>query len=224
MPKPSARKTILITAGPTIEPLDPVRYLSNYSTGRMGYEIAKAAKKRGYKVILVSGPTSIKPPKGIRFVPVRTAVEMKRAAFKFFKGADCVIMAAAVSDFRPARFCRKKIKKLSKKALSLRLKRNPDILSGLGRIKGRRLLVGYSLETDSPVKNAKKKLISKNLDLIVANPAGRGLDPFGPGAKDIAIIDRKGNIKTLKGVSKARIARSLLDIIQEEKKQDKKRF
>ncbi len=211
MPKPSARKTILITAGPTIEPLDPVRYLSNYSTGRMGYEIAKAAKKRGYKVILISGPTSIKPPEGIRFIPVRTAVEMKKAAFKFFKSADCAIMAAAVSDFRPAQFYRKKIKKLSKKALSLRLKRNPDILSGLGRIKGRRLLAGYSLETDSPVKNAKKKLISKNLDLIVANPVGRGFDPFGPGAKDIAIIDINGNALRLRNSSKAKIANILLD-------------
>lgn len=210
MSKPS-KKTILITAGPTKEPLDPVRYLSNYSTGEMGYEVAKAAKNEGHRVILVSGPTLLKPPKGVRFIPVKTAVEMKKAVFKFFKGADCAIMAAAVSDFRPASFSEKKIKKTSKKTLSLRLKRNPDILSALASVKGRRILVGYSLETDNPLKNAKKKLEAKNLDLIVVNKAGGGCNPFGPGTKEIAIISRKGDIKRARGASKAKIAHILLD-------------
>ncbi|MEA3305608.1 MAG: phosphopantothenoylcysteine decarboxylase, partial [Candidatus Omnitrophota bacterium] len=113
----SGKKTILITAGPTIEPIDPVRYISNYSTGMMGYEIAKAAKKRGYKVVLVSGPVLLKVPKGIKCVSVGTASEMRKAVFKFFKSADCVIMAAAVSDFQPVSFSEKKIKKSAKKEI-----------------------------------------------------------------------------------------------------------
>ncbi len=214
MTKPSRKKTILITAGPTVEPIDPVRYLSNYSTGRMGYELAEAAKKRDHRVILISGPTSLKAPKGVQFVPVKTALDMRREAFKFLRGADCVIMAAAVSDFRPASFRKSKIKKFSKETLSLKLKRNPDILSELARIKGRRILAGYSLETDKPIKNAEKKAKSKSLDLIVVNRAGKKFHPFGPGAKNIAIIDRKGGIKRLKSASKARIANILLDKLE----------
>ena len=214
MPKPARRKTILITAGSTVEPIDPIRYLSNYSTGKMGYELAKTAKRRGHKVVLISGPSSLRPPRGARFIPVKTAIDMKKAVSFFFKRADCVIMAAAVSDFRPASFRRSKIKKLSRKTFSLKLKKNPDILSGLARIKGRRILIGYSLETDRPIENAKKKLRSKKLDIIVVNKAARKSDPFGPGAKDIAIIDRKGDIKRVKSASKAKIAHMLLDIIE----------
>ena len=215
--KPSAEKTILITAGPTIEPIDPIRYISNYSTGRMGYEIARAAKKRGNRVTLISGPTKLAAPKGVRFIPVKTAAGMKREAFKFFKHADCVIMTAAVSDFRPVSFSWQKIKKHSRGAISLKLRKNPDILSALSRRKGRRILVGYSLETDNPIENAKKKLKKKKLDLIVVNKAGKTCDPFGEGAKDIAIIDRKGNITKLKGISKTKIAYSLLDMIQRDR-------
>lgn len=214
MPEPSPRKTILITAGPTIEPIDPIRYLSNYSTGRMGYELAKAAERKGHKVILISGPAAFSAPRGVRFIPVKTAVDMKRAVFKFFKHADCAVMAAAVSDFRPASFRKSKIKKLSKETFSLRLKRNPDILSGLAKIKGKRILVGYSLETDRPIENAKKKLSLKKLDIIVVNKVGKGRDPFGSGAKDIAIISREGCTKKLRGASKNRIAHILLDKLE----------
>ena len=136
---------------------------------------------------------------------------MKKAVSRFFKRADCVIMAAAVADFRPVSFSSRKVKKSSKKNLFLKLKRNPDILSELGMRKERRILVGYSLETDRPVKNAKKKLKSKNLDIIVANKSGNKSNPFGTGAKDIAIIQRKGCIKRLKNASKATIAHILLD-------------
>ena len=104
------KKTILITAGPTIEPIDPVRYISNYSTGEMGYELAEAAKRRGHKVILISGPTSLKKPQGIKFILVNTALEMKKAVSKFFVAADCIIMTAAVADFRPSTFSAKKLK------------------------------------------------------------------------------------------------------------------
>ena len=211
---PSKKKTILITAGPTIEPIDPVRYLSNYSTGRMGFELARAAKGRNYEVILISGPTSLKPPEGVQFISIKTALDMRKEVFKFFKRADCVVMAAAVSDFRPASVSKKKIKKFSRETFSLKLKRNPDILSELARIKGQRILVGYSLETERPIENAKKKLKSKNLDIIVVNRPIKKSTPFGPGAKDIAIIDRKGHIKTLKSASKAKIARLLLNRIE----------
>lgn len=212
MSKP--KKTILITAGPTIEFIDPIRYLSNYSTGRMGFELAKVAKKRNYKVILISGPTPLPIPKGVRFISIKTALDMRKEVFKFFKYTDCVVMAAAVSDFRPASFSEKKIKKLSKKTFSLKLKRNPDILASLGKKKDGRILVGYSLEAERPIENAKKKLKLKNLDIIVVNRIGKRLNPFGLGAKDIAIIDRKGNIQKLSGVSKAKIASYLLDRIE----------
>ena len=209
---PAKKKTILITAGPTIEPIDPVRYISNYSTGVMGYEIAKVARKRGYKVMLISGPTSLKAPKGVRLISVKTAFEMRKAVFKFFGLADCVIMAAAVSDFHPVSFSKKKIKKLTKKKFSLKLKKTPDILLELGKKKGRRFLVGYSLETERPIENAKKKLASKNLDFIVVNKIGRKTSPFGTGQKDIAIIDRK-KTEVFRGVSKRGVARLLLDKI-----------
>jgi phosphopantothenoylcysteine decarboxylase/phosphopantothenate--cysteine ligase len=205
------KKTILITAGPTIEPIDPIRYISNYSTGVMGYEIAKVARKRGYKVVLISGPTSLKAPKGVRLISVKTAFEMRRAVFKFFGLADCVIMAAAVSDFYPVSFSKKKIKKITKKNFSLKLKKTPDILLELGRKKGRRVLVGYSLETEKPIENAKKKLASKNLDFIVVNKIGK-TSPFGTGPKDIAIIDRK-RTEVFRGISKRGAARLLLDKI-----------
>lgn len=179
----------------------------------MGFELAGIAKKRNYKVILISGPTSLTPPKGVRFVPVKTALDMRREALRFYKRADCVVMAAAVSDFRPASAAKGKIKKRSRRPFSLKLKRNPDILAELGRRKGRRILVGYSLETENPIGNAKKKLKSKNLDIIVVNKKGKGANPFGQGAKDIAIIDRKGNVTTLKGTPKTKIARLLLEKI-----------
>jgi phosphopantothenoylcysteine decarboxylase/phosphopantothenate--cysteine ligase len=217
MSKPPKKKTILITAGPTIEPLDPVRYISNYSTGIMGFELAKTAKDRGHNVILISGPVSLAPPKGVKFIPVESALDMKRETFKFFKTSDCVFMAAAVSDFRPASFHKSKMKKGSKKTCSLRLKRNPDILSELAKARGEQILVGYSLETESPVKNAKKKLKLKDLDVVIMNKIGKKSSPFGSGIKDIAIIDKVGNIKNLRGASKSKIARVLLNKIEEYK-------
>jgi len=210
---PKSKKTFLITAGPTVEPIDPVRYISNYSTGEMGYELAKAAKNKGHKVILVSGPTSLEPPKGVKFVPVRTALDMKDAALKYFSRADCVVMTAAVADFRPAAFSAKKLKKTSKKEYLLRLVKNPDILSELGRRKGSKIMVGYSLESDNHIKNAKKKMKSKNLDIVVVNKVSKQTNPFGGGKKDLAIIPKKGPILALKDVSKQKISHILLDKI-----------
>lgn len=214
MPKP-AKKTILITAGPTVEPLDPVRYLSNYSTGVMGFELAKAAKSKNYRVVLISGPTVLARPKGVKVISVKTAIDMRREVLKFFRYADFVVMAAAVSDFRPAAVSIGKIKKKSKGALTLKLVRNPDILQEIGRIKGNKVLVGYSLETGPSFKSAKEKLKSKNLDLIVVNNISKNRSPFGTGSKDIAIIDREGNINALRGLSKEKIAVRILDKIEE---------
>ncbi|MBU4377294.1 MAG: phosphopantothenoylcysteine decarboxylase [Candidatus Omnitrophica bacterium] len=207
-------KTFLITAGPTIEPIDPVRYISNYSTGEMGYALAVAAKKRGNKVVLISGPTALKPPKGIKFIPVKTAFEMRRAVLRHFRGADCVIMTAAVADFRPADFSGEKLKKGTKKEYFLRLLRNPDILSELGKRKGSKVLVGYSLETDNHMENTRSKMKSKNLDLIVANKAGKLSSPFGKGKKDLTIISRKSGRTAFKAVSKEKISHILLDKIE----------
>jgi len=211
---PLKGKRFLITAGPTIEPIDPVRYISNYSTGSMGYELAKAAKRKGHRVILVSGPSPLNPPEGVRFIPVVTALDMKREVFRFFKSADCLIMAAAVSDFRPAVFSKKKLKKHRSRNRQLELKRNPDILAGLGRRKGGRILVGYSLETENPLKNAGKKLRSKNLDFIAVNKASKGSNPFGRGEKDVSIIERRGGITRIKKASKQKIARLFIDLIE----------
>ncbi|MBL7071498.1 MAG: phosphopantothenoylcysteine decarboxylase [Candidatus Omnitrophica bacterium] len=215
MTRKPPRKTILITAGPTIEPLDPVRFLSNHSTGRMGFELARQAKRKRYKVILISGPTALVPPKGIRFVRIKDARQMKKEVLRFFKRADCVIMTAAVSDFRPAAVSKQKIKKASKDTVYLKLKRNPDILAALGRKKGRRILVGFSLETNNPIENAREKLKSKNLDIIVINQAAKGLDPFGRGAKDVAIVDKNGKMSVLKGRSKRSIARLIIENIED---------
>jgi len=207
------KPTILITAGPTVEPIDPIRYLSNYSTGIMGYEVAKEARKRGFRVILISGPTSLRPPRGITFVSVKTARDMKRAVSRYFQKADSVVMAAAVSDFRPSVFRKGKIKKEGRKTLSLRLKRNPDILAGLGRRKGKRVLVGYSLQTDRTLCRAAEKLRKKRLDIIVVNTCGNGAFPFGESTTDVTILDKNGASIPLKGVRKSVVARVLLDKI-----------
>lgn len=162
------RKTVLITAGPTREYIDPVRFISNASSGKMGYALAEEARKLGARVILVSGPTDLKPPKGIRFIPVISAFQMKKQVDKVFPKADYVISTAAVSDYRPAKKSKKKIKKTSK-YLNLKLIQNPDILESLGRKKTKQKLIGFALETGNIIKEARKKLKQKNLDLIIAN-------------------------------------------------------
>lgn len=210
-------KTIkaLITAGPTAEPIDPVRYISNYSTGTMGYEIAREAKRRKWKVYLVSGPVSIKPPRGIFLKKVMTAGEMKKEIARRLPGADCLIMAAAVADFRPAK---KKISKIKKKGtFPLLLMRNPDILRSVGRRRGL-VKVGFALETNNLVKNAMKKISEKKLDLIVANLKAGKKDPFGPGKKDFVVIDNCGKITVLKNITKPGVAREILDRVERMKR------
>jgi len=171
-------KTVLITAGPTREYLDPVRYLTNSSSGRMGYALSKTSKEMGAKVLLVSGPTGLKPPEGVKTVFVKTALQMRNAVRKLSCKADIMIFSAAVCDYRPRRPLKEKIKS-TKKFLEITLVKNPDIIKEAASGKGGRKIIGFALETGGLIKNAKKKLIDKKLDMIVANPAGNMEKPTG---------------------------------------------
>ena len=212
--KPKKKLNILVTAGPTREPLDPVRFISNYSTGFFGYAIAKEASRRGHRVILISGPTTLGKPQGLRLINIQSAAELQRALERNFGWCDCLIMSAAVCDFRPAAQAKRKIKRSDKKRITLRLRQNPDILRGLGRKKGKRVLVGVALETEAPEKNAQRKLTEKNLDLIVVTHMKARSYPFGPAGMDVLIIDKDGRIEQARGCKKGRLARILLDSIE----------
>ena len=200
----------LITAGPTREPLDPVRYISNRSSGKMGYALARAAARRGAEVILVSGPTALDCPSGVRIVPVVTAAEMRDAVVKEFAAATVVVMAAAVADYRPVVTADRKLKR-GKEPIELRLEPNPDIVKELGRNKDGKVLIGFAAETEDLTANATKKLREKNLDMIVANnvaEAGSGFD----GDTNIAtILDRNGASLPLPLMSKDELADRIYD-------------
>jgi len=202
-------KRILVTAGPTREKIDPVRYISNYSTGIFGYEIASAAKSRGLSVTLVSGPTLLTPPKGVKFISVESAEDMRRAVLKFIKKSDCMIMTAAVADWRPKYYARRKMKKLGERLISL--VENPDILAEVGRLKKKRVLVGFALETENLEKNALKKLKDKNLDIIVANRLTPKRNVFGEKTLDVVTIDRFGNRTRIFNKDKSKLAKIILD-------------
>ncbi len=215
----ASRKTIrpsriVITAGPTIEPIDPVRFISNRSTGYMGYALAEAARKRRYKVILISGPTSIKPPRGVRFISIQTTRELYKRTLEEFKKADILIMASAVADFKPAFTSKNKIK--AQKAITLELIRTPDVLRALSRRKTKRqILVGFSLETENLLENARRKLKEKKVDFIIANKTSSRKSAFGAGAKDVYILGRNGLKKSLKNVTKEKLACTILDTVEE---------
>jgi phosphopantothenoylcysteine decarboxylase/phosphopantothenate--cysteine ligase len=173
-----AGEIVLVTAGPTCEDIDPVRFLSNRSSGKMGYAIASAAKRRGAKVVLVSGPTALDTPEGVERVDVRSAGEMQRAVQARFSGCTIAFFAAAVADYRPAEHSNQKIKR-GKESLTLRLEPSPDILATAAREKGERLVVGFAAETERVAENARKKLTQKNADIMVANDVtaeGAGFD------------------------------------------------
>jgi phosphopantothenoylcysteine decarboxylase/phosphopantothenate--cysteine ligase len=203
-------KSIIVTAGRTEEPLDPIRYLSNRSSGKMGYAIAQEAYERGAKVTLISGPSNLTPPSGLNFIPVRTTQEMLSAVKSVFKKADALIMSAAVSDFSPTLISKEKIKKGGEEIV-LELKPTVDILKEMGKQKKQKILVGFSLETEDEIKNAKKKLVEKNLDLIVVN------NPNVPGAgfevdtNQVTLIDKRGKIEKLPLLSKKEVAGKILD-------------
>ncbi len=203
-------KSILVTAGRTQEPIDPVRYISNRSSGKMGYAIAEAARRRGAKVTLISGPTVLASPPEVDLVRVQSAREMHSAVKSLFAKADALIMAAAVSDFVPSIQSQDKIKK-NREGVVLKLEPGVDILKEMGRKKGKKILVGFSLETEDEIKNSKKKLADKNLDLIVVN------NPNVPGAgfevdtNVVTLIDRSGKATRLPLLSKTEVAERLLD-------------
>ncbi len=208
-----AGETVLITAGPTQEPLDPVRYLSNRSSGRMGYALAAEARDRGAKVVLISGHVAIDPPPGCEIIPVTTAEEMHKAVLNRLPEATIIVMAAAVADYRPARVETRKIKKQSGKAVSIELEPTTDILKALGEVKGERLLIGFAAETEDVVANAKSKLQSKNCDLIVANPVGPEAEGAGMDSEENQgwLLAASGETIELERSAKQQMARKIFD-------------
>jgi len=206
-------KRVLVTAGPTREALDPVRFLSNHSSGRMGYALARAAAEQGATVTLVSGPVSLLPPAGVEVVRVTAAQEMLEAILQRFDEADVVFKAAAVADYRPAEVSGQKIKKGGE--MSLRLLKNPDILAELGRRKKQQLLVGFAAETESVGTYAKAKLDAKNLDLIVANDLTMEGAGFDVDTNIVQLIFRDGSQKALPLLPKLEVARVILEEVRQ---------
>ena len=204
-------QTVLVTAGPTREPVDPVRYLSNRSSGRMGYALAAAAARRGARVVLISGPVDLAPPFGVEVVRVETASEMRAAVLRARDAARAVFMTAAVADYAPAA-AESKLKRRGG-TLTLTLDENPDILAELGRDKGDRLLVGFAAETERVVDNARDKLRRKNLDWIVANDVSRADIGFDAPDNEVTIVGREGDPIALAKAGKPEIAERILDAV-----------
>jgi phosphopantothenoylcysteine decarboxylase/phosphopantothenate--cysteine ligase len=205
-----AGQTILLTAGPTQEDLDPVRFLTNRSSGRMGYAVAQAAAQRGAKVILISGPTALESPSGVTRIDVRTAAEMLKAAEENLPEATTAIFAAAVADYRPVEAAAQKIKKTGGE-INLRLEPNPDILAIAAAKKGHRLIVGFAAETDNVAGNARKKLQAKNADLIVANDVTAEGAGFDVDTNVVTLFARDGRDLPLPKMSKREVAHRILD-------------
>jgi phosphopantothenoylcysteine decarboxylase / phosphopantothenate---cysteine ligase len=201
---------LLITAGPNREPLDPVRYLSNRSSGKMGYALARAGLRRGAEVLLISGPTELEPPAGARLISVTTAAEMRGAVLEELPSCTAVIMAAAVSDYRPVDFANKKMKR-GKGPIELRLEPNPDILKEIGARKNGKMVVGFAAETEDLVANAEKKLRDKNLDMIVANNVSETGAGFDVDTNVATILDRNGAVRSLPLMSKDELAEQIFD-------------
>ena len=201
-----AGKRILVTAGPTREPIDPVRYLTNYSSGKMGYAVAEVSAKRGAEVILISGPTALKKPMGVTNIDVITTNDMYEAVLKNYEWADIIVKAAAVSDYRPESIANDKIKKLNEE-MSIKLTKNPDILKELGtRKKKNQILIGFAAETQDLIKNARLKIENKNLDFIVANDVTKDGAGFDSDTNIAAIIDKNESIQYFDKMSKLELA------------------
>ncbi len=207
---------ILVTAGPTTEFIDPVRCITNRSSGKMGYAIAKIARRRGADVILITGKTYIElPRRDITIVEINTAHEMRNAVMEHYKNCSVIIKAAAVADFKCKNENYQKIKKHGTNSiLSIELERNPDILAELGRLKGHRILIGFAAETDNIMEHAYEKLKQKNLDLIVANNIAKQGIGFGSDNNEVSIIDPKGNTKHVPILSKDEVANIILDSVK----------
>ena len=203
-------QTVLVTAGPTCEDLDPVRYLTNRSSGKMGYAVAEAAARRGARVMLVSGPTSLDAPAGVERIDVRTAQEMYSAVVERFSACSVAILAAAVADYRPVETQDRKMKR-SKEPLTLSLEPTPDILASVAKNKGGRLVVGFAAETDHVAENARKKLAAKNADLIVANDVTAEGAGFDHDTNVVTLFARDGRDLALPKMNKSEVAQRILD-------------
>ena len=199
---------ILVTAGPTREPIDPVRYISNRSSGKMGYGIARAALRRGAEVTLVSGPTALTPPAGAVFVPVQTAEEMREAVLQHAPGASIVIKAAAVADWRPKLVATTKIK--TKQDLTIELTPNPDILAEIASRRTGAFIVGFAAETHEVAANARAKLKAKGIDLLVVNDVSQSGIGFDADDNEVLLLDRWGGERGLPRMSKAAVADAIL--------------
>ncbi|MGC1490728.1 MAG: bifunctional phosphopantothenoylcysteine decarboxylase/phosphopantothenate--cysteine ligase CoaBC [Candidatus Acidiferrum sp.] len=205
-----AGQTILITAGPTCEDIDPVRYLTNRSSGKMGYAVAEAAARRGAKVILVSGPVNLETPAGVERIDIRTAGEMHRAVAEKFPGCSVAIFAAAVADYRPVETAGEKITR-NRETLSLTLEPTPDILASIASRKGEALVVGFAAETQSVAENARKKLAAKNADLVVANDVTAEGAGFDHDTNIVTLFARDGRDLALPKLKKSEVAQRILD-------------
>jgi phosphopantothenoylcysteine decarboxylase/phosphopantothenate--cysteine ligase len=204
------QEVVLVTAGPTRESLDPVRYLSNRSSGKMGYAVAEAAHRRGARTVLVSGPTALKSPDGVELIPVTTAEEMRQAVLGRWPAATVLVKAAAVADFRPRQRVPQKIRKTGQE-LTLTLEPTEDILSEVAKKKGMRIVVGFAAETDDLVAHAQDKLRSKNLDLIVANDVSGDDTAFDSDYNTVTILGRDGMKRPLPRLRKFDVAQEILN-------------
>jgi phosphopantothenoylcysteine decarboxylase/phosphopantothenate--cysteine ligase len=209
-PQDLSGEKILVTAGPTQEAIDPVRFLANRSSGKMGFALARAARRRGADVLLISGPTALSCPRGIHCLPVRSAEEMHQAVLQNLDGKSILIMAAAVADFRPSRFTAGKMKK-SQSPLLLELERTPDILAETGKARGNCLRIGFAAETQDLLENARAKLAEKKLDLIVANDVTQPGAGFGGDTNIAKLIDAAGQIEEIPLMTKEQLADVILD-------------
>ena len=213
-PKDLLGLRLLVSAGPTREYLDPVRFISNPSSGRMGYAVAEAARDRGAEVVLVSGPTCLKAPWGVEVVRVESALEMRQAILERYPWAKAVVMAAAVADYRPAEVLKDKEPKAEAEK-TIRLVPNPDILKELGERKEGRVLVGFAMETASGLERAREKLRRKNLDLIALNWVNREGVGFGSPENEVVLIARDGRVLELPRMEKRQVAHRILDLVKE---------
>lgn len=220
-PKVLSGKKILVTAGGTVEAIDPVRYIGNRSSGRMGYEIARAAVNAGAEVVLISGKSELEPPENLKFVKVEAATQMREAVLNEFDYVDAVIMSAAVADYRVKAPAAQKIKK-SAETLTIELVKNPDILLELGTLKKFQILVGFAAETQNILEYASKKLIEKNLDFIVANDVTAEGAGFGVSTNIASIIWRGGDVETFDKMSKAALAEKIIERVADLLNKDKK--
>jgi phosphopantothenoylcysteine decarboxylase / phosphopantothenate---cysteine ligase len=206
-------ETVVITAGPTQEPLDPVRYISNRSSGKMGYALAEAAAVRGANVVLVSGPVTLPEPQGVRVVQVETARQMRSAVLENLDAATIIIKAAAVADYHVAEIPKQKMKKTATR-LSLELDPTPDILAEIGEKKGDRLLIGFAAETQNLIEEARRKLKTKNCDMVVGNIVSRGDIGFGSDDNEVVLVLRTGEAVPVPRASKRKVADAILDQAQ----------